>query len=82
MIWLAADGVGQSSRSNDWLGRIRLDSECWLLMPIAGVFQHLAQTLTSAERLNEVILAKPDVCFPEIDVKHDHPSNSKVFFNT
>ncbi|GAL30731.1 transport ATP-binding protein CydC [Vibrio variabilis] len=32
-------------------------------MPIAGAFQYLGQTLTSAKRLNEVILAEPDVTF-------------------
>ena len=34
-------------------------------MPIAGAFQYLGQTLSSAKRLNEVILTKPDVEFPE-----------------
>lgn len=42
-------------------------------MPIAGAFQYLGQTLTSARRLNEVILAKPDVVFPQQSSREDKP---------
>ncbi|MCY9844741.1 heme ABC transporter ATP-binding protein/permease CydC [Vibrio caribbeanicus] len=72
MIWLAADGVG-GNPPDPMIGLVAFASiaSVELLMPIAGAFQPLGQTLTSAERLNEVILAEPDVCFPEIDVKHD-----------
>jgi ATP-binding cassette subfamily C protein CydC len=36
-----------------------------LLMPIAGAFQHLGQTLTSARRLKEITQCEPDVIFPQ-----------------
>jgi ATP-binding cassette subfamily C protein CydC len=35
-----------------------------LLLPIAGAFQFLGQTLTSAKRLNQVTEASPEVVFP------------------
>ncbi|MGL4828952.1 MAG: ATP-binding cassette domain-containing protein, partial [Vibrio sp.] len=41
------------------------------LMPIAGAFQHLGQTLTSARRLNEIILAKPEVEFTQKPTTHN-----------
>jgi ATP-binding cassette subfamily C protein CydC len=41
-----------------------------LLMPIAGAFQHLGQTLTSARRLNDIILAEPEVQFPTASTQH------------
>ena len=72
MIWLAADGVG-GNPPDPMIGLVAFATiaSVELLMPIAGAFQHLGQTLTSAERLNDVILAKPDVCFPERHVEHN-----------
>ncbi|MFH4829872.1 heme ABC transporter ATP-binding protein/permease CydC [Vibrio diabolicus] len=66
MLWFAADGVG--GRTPDpWIALFAFATMASfeILMPIAGAFQYLGQTLTSARRLNEVILAEPDVVFPE-----------------
>ncbi|MGF1720556.1 cysteine/glutathione ABC transporter ATP-binding protein/permease CydC [Vibrio kyushuensis] len=64
IIWLSADGVG-GNPPDPMIALIAFATMASfeLLMPIAGAFQHLGQTLTSARRLNEVILAKPDVVF-------------------
>ncbi|MBR9873413.1 MAG: cysteine/glutathione ABC transporter ATP-binding protein/permease CydC [Vibrionaceae bacterium] len=74
MLWLAADGVG--GRAPDpWIALFAFATMASfeILMPIAGAFQYLGQTLTSARRLNEVILAKPDVVFPEQSDREDKP---------
>ncbi|PFG55992.1 ATP-binding cassette subfamily C protein CydC [Vibrio sp. ES.051] len=66
MLWFAADGVG--GRAPDpWIALFAFATMASfeILMPIAGAFQYLGQTLTSARRLNEVILTEPDVVFPE-----------------
>ncbi|MGV2840152.1 ATP-binding cassette domain-containing protein, partial [Vibrio cyclitrophicus] len=55
-----------------------------LLMPIAGAFQHLGQTLSSARRLNEVILSEPEVQFAEEKLDINKPLDitfSNVTFN-
>ncbi|MDF2152377.1 cysteine/glutathione ABC transporter ATP-binding protein/permease CydC [Vibrio sp. CAU 1672] len=65
MLWFAADGVaGQAPDPMVALMAFATMASFELLMPIAGAFQHLGQTLTSARRLNEVILAEPEVQFP------------------
>ncbi len=71
MLWLAADGVGGNT-PDPMIALVVFATmaSVELLMPIAGAFQHLGQTLTSARRLNEVILAEPDVQFPVDDVSH------------
>ena len=71
MLWLAADGVGGNT-PDPMIALVVFATmaSVELLMPIAGAFQHLGQTLTSARRLNEVILAKPDVQFPLEDASH------------
>ncbi|MGY0615787.1 heme ABC transporter ATP-binding protein/permease CydC [Vibrio sp. FJH11] len=74
MLWFAADGVG--GRAPDpWIALFAFATMASfeILMPIAGAFQYLGQTLTSARRLNEVILAKPDVVFPEQSTRDDKP---------
>ncbi len=71
MLWLAADGVGgQQPDPMIALMAFATMASFELLMPIAGAFQFLGQTLTSAKRLNEVILSKPQVSFPQDDVAH------------
>ncbi|WP_194435488.1 heme ABC transporter ATP-binding protein/permease CydC [Vibrio fluminensis] len=71
MLWLAADGVaGAKPDPMIALFAFATMASVELLMPIAGAFQHLGKTLTSARRLNEVILAEPDVQFPEQNVDH------------
>ncbi|ANQ21355.1 cysteine/glutathione ABC transporter ATP-binding protein/permease CydC [Vibrio natriegens] len=74
MLWFAADGVG--GRDPDpWIALFAFATMASfeILMPIAGAFQYLGQTLTSARRLNEVILAKPDVVFPQQSSREDKP---------
>ncbi|WP_104400772.1 heme ABC transporter ATP-binding protein/permease CydC [Vibrio penaeicida] len=66
MIWLAADGVG--GRAPDpYIAMIAFATMASfeVLMPIAGAFQYLGQTVTSARRLNEIIHADPEVTFVE-----------------
>ncbi|MGR5209836.1 heme ABC transporter ATP-binding protein/permease CydC [Vibrio rotiferianus] len=72
MLWFAADGVG--GRAPDpWIALFAFATMASfeILMPIAGAFQYLGQTLTSARRLNEITLAKPDVVFPEASKRED-----------
>ncbi len=74
MLWFAADGVG--GRAPDpWIALFAFATMASfeILMPIAGAFQYLGQTLTSARRLNDVILAQPDVIFPEQSDRSDLP---------
>ena len=74
MLWFAADGVG--GRAPDpWIALFAFATMASfeILMSIAGAFQYLGQTLTSARRLNEVILAKPDVVFPQQSNRKDKP---------
>lgn len=71
MLWLAANGVnGQAPDPMIALVVFATMASVELLMPIAGAFQHLGQTLTSARRLNEIILSEPDVKFPNEDTRH------------
>ncbi|GMQ46320.1 heme ABC transporter ATP-binding protein/permease CydC [Vibrio sp. 10N] len=79
MLWLAADGVG-GNQPDPLIALMAFATMASfeLLMPIAGAFQYLGQTLTSARRLNEVILAKPDVTFPEQDVTHSNAYSVKL----
>ncbi|WP_159652095.1 heme ABC transporter ATP-binding protein/permease CydC [Vibrio atypicus] len=72
MLWLAADGVG-GNMPDPMIALVVFATmaSVELLMPIAGAFQHLGQTLTSARRLNDIILSEPDVQFPEQKINHD-----------
>ncbi|WP_332399440.1 heme ABC transporter ATP-binding protein/permease CydC [Vibrio metschnikovii] len=71
MLWLAADGVnGQAPDPMIALMTFATMASFELLMPIAGAFQYLGQTLTSARRLNEIILSEPDVVFPLSPTQH------------
>lgn len=71
ILWIAADGVaGQSPDPMIAMVAFATMANFELLMPIAGAFQHLGQTLTSARRLNEVILAEPDVRFRQEKTRH------------
>ncbi|MGC9552698.1 heme ABC transporter ATP-binding protein/permease CydC [Vibrio metoecus] len=72
MLWLAADGVGgQTPDPMIALIAFATMASVELLIPIAGAFQHLGQTLTSARRLNEIILAKPEVEFTDQPTPHN-----------
>ncbi|MCG9682567.1 cysteine/glutathione ABC transporter ATP-binding protein/permease CydC [Vibrio sp. Isolate23] len=72
MLWLAADGVG-GNMPDPMVALVVFATmaSVELLMPIAGAFQHLGQTLTSARRLNDIILSEPDVQFPDQNTQHD-----------
>ncbi|MGR5295748.1 heme ABC transporter ATP-binding protein/permease CydC [Vibrio mediterranei] len=73
MLWLAADGVG-GNQPDPLIALMAFATMASfeMLMPIAGAFQYLGQTLTSAKRLNEVILATPEVTFPDEPVTHSN----------
>ena len=74
MLWLAADGVGGNTPDPlIALMAFATMASFELLMPIAGAFQHLGQTLTSARRLNEVILSEPEVQFSDSKLDIDQP---------
>ncbi|GAD79147.1 heme ABC transporter ATP-binding protein/permease CydC [Vibrio ezurae] len=65
IMWMSADGVGSAGPSPlVALVVFATLASVELLMPIAGAFQYLGQTLASARRLNEVIGAEPEVQFP------------------
>ncbi|MBV7260725.1 cysteine/glutathione ABC transporter ATP-binding protein/permease CydC [Photobacterium sp. WH24] len=64
MLWLAADGVGGSTPDPMIaLAAFATMASFELMMPVAGAFQYLGQTLSSARRLNEIIHATPDTQF-------------------
>ena len=66
IIWMAADGInGQPPGPMVAMMAFATMASFELLMPIAGAFQYLGQTLESARRLNEVLSATPDVVFTE-----------------
>ncbi|KAB0286803.1 cysteine/glutathione ABC transporter ATP-binding protein/permease CydC [Vibrio fortis] len=74
MLWLAADGVGGNAPDPlIALMAFATMASFELLIPIAGAFQHLGQTLTSARRLNEVILSEPEVQFSDSKLDIDQP---------
>ncbi len=66
ILWLAADGVG-GALPDPLIAMFAFATMASfeLLIPIAGAFQYLGQTLTSARRLNEIITAEPEVQFPQ-----------------
>lgn len=64
MLWIAADGVG-GELPNPYVAMVAFATMASfeLMMPVAGAFQYLSQTITSAKRLNEIIEAKPETPF-------------------
>ncbi|HIF9057391.1 cysteine/glutathione ABC transporter ATP-binding protein/permease CydC [Photobacterium damselae subsp. damselae] len=64
ITWIAADGVG-GNLPDPFVAMVAFATMASfeLMMPVAGAFQYLGQTLTSARRLNEIIEAKPDTPF-------------------
>lgn len=69
MLWVVGDGVG--GKIQDPLIAMVIFATMAsfeLLMPIAGAFQHLGQTISSARRLNEVLEAEPEVVFSTNDM--------------
>ncbi|KEY91636.1 ATP-binding/permease protein [Candidatus Photodesmus blepharus] len=51
-----------------------------LLTPIAGAFQFLGQTMTSAHRINQILLSEPEIHFPKKIIRHN-PNYSIKFKN-
>ncbi|CAM4196836.1 heme ABC transporter ATP-binding protein/permease CydC [Vibrio agarivorans] len=66
ILWISADGIGGNA-PDPMVAMMAFATlaSFELLMPIAGAFQYLGQTLTSARRLNDVILAPPSIQFSE-----------------
>ncbi|MDD1794923.1 cysteine/glutathione ABC transporter ATP-binding protein/permease CydC [Enterovibrio sp. ZSDZ42] len=64
MLWIAADGVG-GQYPNPMVAMVAFTTMASfeLMMPVAGAFQYLSQTMTSAKRLNEIIEATPETPF-------------------
>lgn len=66
IIWMAADGMNGQPPGPMVAMLAFATMACFeLLMPIAGAFQYLGQTVESARRLNEVLTATPDIIYPE-----------------
>ncbi|PML41030.1 cysteine/glutathione ABC transporter ATP-binding protein/permease CydC [Vibrio breoganii] len=79
ILWMSADGIGGSVPSPlIALVVFATLASVELLMPIAGAFQYLGQTLASARRLNEIIGAEPDVQFPSYTNNKVIGTNNKV----
>ncbi|MFA0450945.1 cysteine/glutathione ABC transporter ATP-binding protein/permease CydC [Vibrio breoganii] len=79
ILWMSADGIGGSVPSPlIALVVFATLASVELLMPIAGAFQYLGQTLASARRLNEIIGAEPDVQFPTYTNNKVIGTNNKV----
>ncbi|AMG31437.1 thiol reductant ABC exporter subunit CydC [Grimontia hollisae] len=85
MLWIAADGVG-GELPNPYVAMVAFATMASfeLMMPVAGAFQYLSQTITSAKRLNEIIEAKPETPFDPLgysntakgDIRFDNVSFS------
>jgi len=64
ITWIAADGIGGAA-PDPFIAMVAFATMASfeMMMPVAGAFQYLGQTLTSARRLNEIIEATPDTPF-------------------
>ncbi len=66
ILWIAIDGLnGQAPDPFSALIVFAALASVELLLPIAGAFQYLGQTLTSAKRLNQITQATPEVSFAQ-----------------
>ncbi|MGF1765515.1 heme ABC transporter ATP-binding protein/permease CydC [Aliivibrio kagoshimensis] len=64
IIWISADGIaGNNPDPLIAMVAFATMASFELIMPIAGAFQYLGQTLSSAKRLNEIITAPIDTAF-------------------
>lgn len=83
VVWVAADGInGKAPDPFVAMFAFATMASFEILMPIAGAFQFLGQTLTSARRLNEVIDQTPVVTFPEQDPIILAPHEAEIEFRT
>lgn len=79
MLWISADGIaGMTPDPMVAMVAFATMASFELLMPIAGAFQYLGQTLSSARRLNEIITAKPDTVFDENGVSQEIKGNLTI----
>ncbi|MUJ20699.1 heme ABC transporter ATP-binding protein/permease CydC [Aliivibrio fischeri] len=79
MLWIAGDGIaGMTPDPMVAMVAFATMASFELLMPIAGAFQYLGQTLSSARRLNEIITAEPDTVFDENGVNQAIKGNLTI----
>lgn len=79
MLWISADGIaGMTPDPMVAMVAFATMASFELLMPIAGAFQYLGQTLSSARRLNEIITAEPDTVFDENGVTQEIKGNLTI----
>ena len=79
MLWISADGIaGMTPDPMVAMVAFATMASFELLMPIAGAFQYLGQTLSSARRLNEIITAEPDTVFDENGVDQEIKGNLTI----
>ncbi|WP_375322098.1 heme ABC transporter ATP-binding protein/permease CydC [Aliivibrio logei] len=79
MLWISADGIaGMTPDPMVAMVAFATMASFELLMPIAGAFQYLGQTLSSARRLNEIITATPDTVFDENGVTQTVKGNLTI----
>lgn len=70
LLWLGLDGYqGQAPSPITALIVFAALSSMELLIPIAGAFQFLGQTLTSARRLNQITEQTPEVEFSKVELE-------------
>lgn len=85
MIWLAATYL-DNSQANPVIAMVAFATMASfeLLVPIAGAYQYLSQTRTSAVRLNEVLQSSPETIFstPGVDKNvNGHLNFHQVYFS-
>ncbi|WP_407332671.1 heme ABC transporter ATP-binding protein/permease CydC [Enterovibrio sp. 27052020O] len=80
MLWIAADGVG-GQLPNPMVAMVAFTTMASfeLMMPVAGAFQYLSQTMTSAKRLNEIIEATPETQFDPMG--YNNTAKGDICFN-
>ncbi|USH01564.1 cysteine/glutathione ABC transporter ATP-binding protein/permease CydC [Grimontia kaedaensis] len=80
MLWLAADGIG-GELPNPYVAMVAFATMASfeLMMPVAGAFQYLSQTMTSAKRLNEIIEADPETPFDPMG--YNNTAKGDIAFN-
>lgn len=84
MLWLASESIVKGT-PNPMIAMVAFTTiaSFELIMPIAGAFQYLSQTLSSAKRLNEIIQAEPETAFnpdgfdPDLDKAETADSASR-----
>ncbi|MDD1781247.1 cysteine/glutathione ABC transporter ATP-binding protein/permease CydC [Enterovibrio sp. ZSDZ35] len=80
MLWLAADGIG-GNFPDPLVALVAFTTMASfeIMMPVAGAFQYLSQTVTSAKRLNEIIEATPETQFDPMG--YNNTAKGKITFD-